>query len=46
VDEGWKIYDVVVENISLVNNYRAQFNRIIRQSSYEDLIKRIEQKSN
>jgi phospholipid transport system substrate-binding protein len=25
----WKIYDLVVENVSLVNNYRAQFSRVI-----------------
>lgn len=40
----WRIYDVVVENISLVNNYRSQFNRVIANSSYETLIKRINQK--
>jgi len=40
----WRIYDVVVEHISLVNNYRSQFNRVISNSSYEDLIKRINQK--
>ena len=31
----WKIYDVVAEDISLVNNYRSQFNRVITRSSYE-----------
>ncbi len=41
---AWKIYDVVVENISIVNNYRAQFSRIIDQSSYEQLVLRMEQK--
>jgi ABC-type transporter MlaC component len=35
---------VVVENISIVNNYRAQFSRIIDQSSYEQLVYRMEQK--
>ena len=40
----WRIYDVVVENISLVNNYRSQFNRVISNSSYENLIKRINEK--
>jgi phospholipid transport system substrate-binding protein len=40
----WRIYDVVVEHISLVNNYRSQFNRVISNSSYENLIKRINQK--
>ena len=38
-DGGWKIYDVVIENISLVNNYRSQFRRVIGKSSYEDLLR-------
>jgi phospholipid transport system substrate-binding protein len=42
--EQWKIYDVVVEDISLVNNYRAQFNRILSRSSYEDLVRRMKSK--
>jgi phospholipid transport system substrate-binding protein len=42
----WRIYDVIAENISLVNNYRSQFNRVVVNSSIEDLIKRIRQKSN
>jgi phospholipid transport system substrate-binding protein len=42
----WKIYDVVAENISLVNNYRSQFNRVVVNSSVEELIRRIKQKSN
>ena len=37
----WKVYDVVVENISLVSNYRSQFNRVIAQSSYEELLRRM-----
>ncbi len=37
----WRIYDVVVEHISLVNNYRSQFNRVIANSSYENLTKKI-----
>jgi phospholipid transport system substrate-binding protein len=40
----WRVYDVVVENISLVNNYRAQFNRIITNSSYEELVRRMKAK--
>jgi len=44
VDGGWKVYDVVVENISLVNNYRSQFNRIITTASYEELIRRMKEK--
>ena len=39
--ERWLIYDVAIENISLISNYRAQFDRIIRTSSYSDLVKRL-----
>ena len=38
---AWRIYDVVVEDISLVNNYRAQFNRVIDRESYESLVERL-----
>jgi len=41
VDEDWKVYDMVIENVSLVKNYRSQFNRIIAKSSYQDLVRRI-----
>ena len=34
----WKVYDVVIEDISLVNNYRSQFNRVLAKGSYEDLV--------
>ena len=44
VGSEWKVYDVVVENISLVNNYRSQFNRIITNSSYEELIRKMKEK--
>ena len=37
----WKIYDVVIENISLVNNYRSQFNRVIAQSSFDELFRKM-----
>lgn len=40
----WKVYDVVVENISLVNNYRSQFSRIIANQSYEELLRRMRDK--
>ena len=39
--DRWLIYDVAIEGISLVGNYRAQFDRIIRTSSYGDLVKRL-----
>jgi phospholipid transport system substrate-binding protein len=40
----WLIYDIVIENISLVNNYRSQFDQIIRSSSYADLVRRLKEK--
>ena len=46
VDGRWRIYDVVAENISLVNNYRAQFNRVIARSSFEELLQTMKQQLN
>lgn len=43
-DNGWKVYDVVIDNVSIVNNYRAQFDRVITQSSYQELVTRIKEK--
>ena len=43
--DQWKAYDVVIEGVSLVNNYRNQFNSIIRSSSYEELVKRLKNKT-
>lgn len=40
-DGRWLVYDVIVEGVSLVANYRAQFNSIVRTSSYEELMRRI-----
>jgi len=34
----WKVYDVVVENVSLVQNYRTQFNGILAKSTPEELL--------
>jgi phospholipid transport system substrate-binding protein len=45
VSNEWKVYDVVAENISLVNNYRSQFNRVISHSSYEELVRRLKDKA-
>jgi phospholipid transport system substrate-binding protein len=41
----WRVYDVIVDGVSLVNNYRGQFNRIIRSSSYEDLVQKLRKKT-
>ena len=44
-DGGWKVYDAVVESISIVNNYRSQFNRVISKSSYEELKRMLVEKA-
>jgi len=44
-DGKWKVYDAVVENISIVNNYRAQFQRVISKSSYEELKRMLREKA-
>jgi phospholipid transport system substrate-binding protein len=43
-DGNWAVYDVVIEGVSLVNNYRTQFNKIIAESSYENLVKQMKLK--
>lgn len=45
-DGEWMAYDVVIEGVSLLSNYRTQFNQIIHSSSYEELIKKLEKKVN
>lgn len=42
--QGWKIYDVVIEGVSLIQNYRTQFNDILVKESSEQLLKRLRQK--
>jgi phospholipid transport system substrate-binding protein len=39
--ERWLVYDVVIEGVSLVSNYRTQFNKIIQTSSFQDLVKKM-----
>ncbi len=43
--EDWRVYDVVVEGTSLVQNYREQFKRIIRKDSFAELSKQLRDKS-
>jgi phospholipid transport system substrate-binding protein len=40
----WKVYDVIIENISIVNNYRSQFQRILSRSSFAELLRRLSDK--
>ena len=44
--EGWKAYDVVVAGVSLVTNYRDEFNDIVRSSGIDGLIKTLADKNN
>jgi phospholipid transport system substrate-binding protein len=41
---SWVIYDVVIEGVSQVSNYRSQFRRILSQGSYADLVQRLRTK--
>lgn len=43
-DQRWLVYDIAVEGISLVNNYRSQFTQIMQRGSYQELAKRIRQR--
>ena len=43
-ENGWRIYDVKVEGVSLIKNYRLQFNKNLKTKSPADLIKQIEEK--
>ncbi|MDY0040076.1 MAG: ABC transporter substrate-binding protein [Desulforhabdus sp.] len=40
----WKVYDVIIAGISLVNNYRSQFNSILSRNSFDDLLKTMDRK--
>jgi phospholipid transport system substrate-binding protein len=42
--DRWRVYDVVIEGVSLVSNYRTQFNRIIVQSGYGELVTKLRAK--
>ncbi len=44
-DNDWRVYDVVVDGVSLVNNYRGQFTKILHTSSYPGLVDQLRKKS-
>ncbi len=44
--DKWMVYDVSIEGVSLVNNYRAQFNSVIVSKSYDALVERLRKKKN
>jgi len=44
IDGTWKVTDIAIEGISLLRNYRAQFNEIIANAGYDELLKRLKAK--
>ncbi len=42
--DKWLVYDVVIEGVSLISNYRTQFNKIITTSSFQELMKKMKTK--
>ena len=42
--EKWLVYDIIIEGVSLIANYRVQFNKIITTSSYQELVKKMKTK--
>ena len=43
-DSQWLIYDISIEGVSLVNNYRKQFDSVILSSSYQGLVEKLKEK--
>jgi phospholipid transport system substrate-binding protein len=41
--DHWLIYDITIENVSLISNYRTQFDRIIRTASYGELVRKLKE---
>lgn len=45
MSSGWRVYDVNIEGVSLVSNYRTQFNKIVQTESYQALVDRLKSRS-
>jgi phospholipid transport system substrate-binding protein len=45
VNGDWRVYDVVIEDVSLVGNYRSQFSRVLAKSSFDELLKTMKEKT-
>ncbi len=43
-DNQWRVYDVVIEGVSLIANYRSQFNKMLEKDSFEDLMDKLKKK--
>ena len=42
--DRWRVYDVTIEGVSLVANYRSQFDRILQRSSFQQLVNQVKEK--
>ncbi len=43
-DDGWYVYDVVIEGVSMISNYRSSYQQIVRADGMDGLIAKIEEK--
>ena len=43
-DRHWRVYDVIIEGVSLIRNYRSQFAQVVRTDGYKELVGKIEEK--
>ena len=46
VDDRWLVYDVTIEGVSMVSNYRSQFNKIVRTEGYPAVVERLKANQN
>lgn len=44
-DGRWSAYDIIIDGVSLVSNYRSQFQKIIRESSYDELVNKLRERA-
>ncbi len=44
-ESHWHAYDIIVDGVSLMKNYRSQFQKIIRESSYQELLKKLRERT-
>jgi ABC-type transporter MlaC component len=45
VDSERRVYDLIIEDVSLVNTCRAQFSRVLSRASFDELLRRMRQKA-
>ena len=43
-EEGWQVVDVILDGVSMRNNLRSQFYKILKKKDFKDLVRRMEKK--